>query len=105
MDQKTVLELVLGVLVPALVAVYAAFKTLDANQKVWLKFVFAAVGAVIATVLLGQFTGVKAPGTDDPVAFIAFLGDISAKVFALAVVLFNLLGERVQAGVTSLRNK
>lgn len=102
LDQKAVIEVVLGVLIPVLVAVLGAFGW-SPVAKVWLKFAFSVIGAVAVAFFMGQFAGVTLPPLSDPVALLGYLGGIVSVVFTLTILIYQMIGERVTNSVVRFR--
>jgi energy-coupling factor transporter transmembrane protein EcfT len=93
-DQLTVITVVLGVLIPILVAILNAYGW-DATQRIWWKFAFSIIGSVMVLFLMGQFAGLKIPPLSDPFALFQFLGGTVSAVFTLAVIIFEAIGKAV----------
>ena len=98
MDQGAVITVVLGIIVPILVAVLGAYDW-QPLAAVWIKFGFALIAAVAVMFFMGSLVGIKPPTLTDPITFLSFLGSFVSEIFTLAVLVFTLINEKIKTFV------
>ena len=99
-DQKTVITLIVGVIVPFLALVFKAYAFGDPT-KLWIEFVLSIVGGVVVLFVTGALPAL--PPANEPVAFFTALAPILTAVFTVAVLIYEALQAQLTAKVLQIR--
>jgi hypothetical protein len=92
------------IVVPILAALFKAWQV-GIPVKLWVEMLFAIILAYIALVITGGLPLVPSMPFGDPIKFFAAFAEIFSKVFALAVIVYVFLGDKLNGLASSVKIK